>query len=117
MCAAARSAATARMKTAIEGPQQNAAGATRKIKAEHAYGYDEGIVHDLGEILRFAGRLARAMPRSLRYLSEVFRQTGILILDSSAVILLMEAIIASEATLKATYSSIRVSSSPWCPSG
>jgi phospholipid/cholesterol/gamma-HCH transport system permease protein len=43
------------------------------------------------------------MPGSLRYLTEVLRQTGILILGSSGVILLMEAIIAAECSLEGHY--------------
>jgi phospholipid/cholesterol/gamma-HCH transport system permease protein len=91
------------MTTTVEGPQKKAAGATRQAKADHSYGYDEGVIHDLGEIFRFTLKVAKAMPGSLRYLSEVFRQTGILILGSSAVILLMEGIIAAECALEGHY--------------
>jgi phospholipid/cholesterol/gamma-HCH transport system permease protein len=91
------------MTTAVEGPEQKKAGATRQAKAEHSYGYDEGVIHDLGGIFKFSWALVKVMPSSLRYLTEVFRQTGILILGSSAVILLMEAIIAMECSLEGHY--------------
>jgi len=75
----------------------------KRAKAEHSYGYEEGIIHDLGEILRFTGRTVRCMPRAWAYPSEVFRQTGILIVGSSFVILLMLMIIASECALEGHY--------------
>lgn len=74
-----------------------------KRASSHSYGYEEGIIYDLGEILRFSVRTLRAMPRAWAYPSEVFRQTGILILQSSFVILLMEVIIASECALEGHY--------------
>lgn len=77
--------------------------AERRAKAEHSYGYEKGIVEDLGEVLRFSGRVLRALPRALSYPSEIFRQTGILILGSTAVILLMEAILAAEIALEGHY--------------
>jgi phospholipid/cholesterol/gamma-HCH transport system permease protein len=83
-----------------EGPSR---GAVRRAKAEHSYGYEEGILHDLGEILRFAAKVFRAMPKAWKYPSEVLRQTGILILNSSGVILLMEMIIAAECALEGHY--------------
>lgn len=91
------------MTTAVEGPDQRASGAKRQAKAEHSYGYDEGIVHDLGEIFSFSIRVIRDMPRALTYTSEVFRQVGILILGSTAVILLMEGILAAEIALEGHY--------------
>ncbi|WP_445187808.1 MlaE family ABC transporter permease [Pseudonocardia sp. Cha107L01] len=75
----------------------------RQAKAEHSYGYEEGILHDLGEVFRFTLRVARAMPRAWTYPSEVFRQAGILILGSSSVIILMEIILAAEIALEGHY--------------
>jgi phospholipid/cholesterol/gamma-HCH transport system permease protein len=78
-------------------------GELRRAKAEHSYGYEEGILHDLGEIAKFFVRAVRVMPKAWGYPSEVLRQTGILILQSSFVILLMEVIIASECALEGHY--------------
>ena len=77
--------------------------AMRRAKAEHSYGYEQGILHDLGEIARFLAKVVPSMPKAWKYPSEVLRQTGILILNSSGVILLMEMIIAAEAALEGHY--------------
>ena len=91
------------MTTAVEKTEGPSRGAVRRAKAEHSYGYEEGILHDLGEILRFAATVIRSMPKAWKYPSEVLRQTGILILNSSGVILLMEMIIAAECALEGHY--------------
>jgi phospholipid/cholesterol/gamma-HCH transport system permease protein len=86
-----------------DSEQSGGRAATRRAKAEHSYGYEEGILHDLGEILRFSGRVFKALPKAWTFPSEIFRQVGILILGSSAVILLMEMIIAAECALEGHY--------------
>ncbi|MBO0872347.1 MAG: ABC transporter permease [Pseudonocardia sp.] len=91
------------MTSSIDAEASGDRSAQRRARAEHSYGYEEGIFHDLGETLRFGVRVMRAMPKAWIYPSEVFRQTGILILNSSAVILMMEMIIAAEAALEGHY--------------
>jgi phospholipid/cholesterol/gamma-HCH transport system permease protein len=76
---------------------------SRRGKAEHSYGYEQGVFHDLGEIMRFLVKVMPSMGKAWKYPSEVLRQAGILILNSSAVILLMEMIIAAEAALEGHY--------------
>jgi phospholipid/cholesterol/gamma-HCH transport system permease protein len=82
------------------GPDPKKAG---KAKSDHSYGYEEGILHDMGEVGRFSVKVLRALPRAWMYPSEVFRQVGILILGSSAVIILMEIILAAEIALEGHY--------------
>jgi len=49
-------------------------GELRRAKAEQSYGYEEGILHDLGEIAKFFVRAVRVMPKAWGYPSEVLRQ-------------------------------------------
>jgi phospholipid/cholesterol/gamma-HCH transport system permease protein len=84
-----------------DGPAPTGTGI--RAKARQEYGYEQGILHDIGEILRFLVTVLRAMPKAWKYPSEVLRQTGILIMGSSAVILMMEMIIAAEAGLEGHY--------------
>jgi phospholipid/cholesterol/gamma-HCH transport system permease protein len=56
-----------------------------------------------GEIARFAGSTIRSLGDVRKYMSEVFRQAGLLILSSGLIIWLMEFVIGSECGLEANY--------------
>ncbi|AEH09478.1 MULTISPECIES: ABC transporter permease [Protofrankia] len=68
-----------------------------------AYGGGQALVTDLGEAALFAVRAFRDIPKTRRYASEVFRQTGIIILSSSGIIWFMMAMLAAEISLEGHY--------------
>lgn len=56
-----------------------------------------------GDVVRFSGGIFRSLPELRLYLSEVFRQTGVLILSSGLIIWLMEFVIGGECGIEANY--------------
>ncbi|SBW22839.1 ABC transporter permease [Protofrankia symbiont of Coriaria ruscifolia] len=71
--------------------------------ATDAYGGGQSLLPDLGEAVVFAVRAFRYIPNARRYTSEVFRQTGIIILSSSGIIWFMMAMLAAEISLEGHY--------------
>jgi phospholipid/cholesterol/gamma-HCH transport system permease protein len=60
-------------------------------------------VREAGEIASFAGRALAATPGAWRYLSEVLRQCGTLVVGSTLVLLAMQAVIGGECGLFFVY--------------
>jgi phospholipid/cholesterol/gamma-HCH transport system permease protein len=72
----------------------SARGTAERIKA---------AVETGGDILRFAGRTIRSLGDVRNYVSEVFHQTGVLILSSGLIVWLMQFVMGSVCGLEANY--------------
>ena len=91
------------------GISSNRAGTGQKMSHTRGRGsavdYSEGysLLRDTGEIARFLPSVFRSLPLAMKYPTEILRQTGILIIGSSFIILWMEGLIAAEISLEAHY--------------
>jgi phospholipid/cholesterol/gamma-HCH transport system permease protein len=72
---------------------------------KRATDYSEGysLLSDIGEVGRFTVKIVRSLPNTRKYVVEVFRQVGVLILSSTPIIWFMMAILAAEISLEAHY--------------
>lgn len=60
-------------------------------------------IETMVDMLRFFGEVARAIPQTRKYSSEIFRQTGILILSSGLIIWFMELLIGAVFAVQGHY--------------
>lgn len=67
------------------------------------YGEGYSLISDIGSVGRFALEVVKCLPGTARYISEVFRQVGILVISSTGIIFFMEAILAAEISLEGHY--------------
>ncbi|HJQ47063.1 MAG TPA: ABC transporter permease [Amycolatopsis sp.] len=74
-----------------------------RISAGHIGGKIRGAVATGGDIARFSGQTARALPQVRRYFSEIFHQAGILIISSGLIIWMMQFVMGSVCGLEASY--------------
>jgi phospholipid/cholesterol/gamma-HCH transport system permease protein len=85
-------------------PKPAREGLGRPGGAAAAYGAGESsVIADAGAIAVFSGGAIKAIPGAGKYLSEVFRQLGILILTTAPIMLFMMMMLASEASLEGHY--------------
>jgi phospholipid/cholesterol/gamma-HCH transport system permease protein len=83
---------------------KEAAGAKREAGNQAGdYATGTSLVADIGEIGLFVVRAFRYLPGVRSYTSEVFRQIGILILSSTAIIWFMMSLLAAEISLEGHY--------------
>lgn len=68
-----------------------------------AYESDSSLLEDIGEITRFTGKTIRELPDARLYGSEILRQAGILIINSSTIIWFMMGMLAAEISLEGHY--------------
>jgi phospholipid/cholesterol/gamma-HCH transport system permease protein len=61
------------------------------------------LVEDVGNIAIFAGQAIRGVPQVRHYMSEVFRQAGILIISSSLIIWTLMMVLGAEGSLQGHY--------------
>ncbi len=81
-------------------PEPNGNGGSQALGG---YGEGQSLIRDVGEAALFAVHTVRTLPRVRNYVSEIFRQIGILVLSSYGIILFMEGILAAEISLEGHY--------------
>jgi phospholipid/cholesterol/gamma-HCH transport system permease protein len=88
---------TAAESPAPAGPSSSGGGGFGAYKSETT------LIQDIGEISRFIGKTIKHLPEVRMYGTEILRQAGILILNSSLIIWFMMIMLAAEISLEGHY--------------